>query len=671
MTKKTQKPSIKTKPIPFNNKKSSLLTFLILFGLPVLLYVQTLSFGLSHFDDTTLITNNLPFLNDLDNVPSAFTSPAFNSKDSHFYRPIQTVSYMLDIKLSGGDNSWMYHLSNVLLLGLISCMLFLFLRKFLIPYKLALISSLVYVAHPLFTSSIAWIPARGDLQLLLFSLISFILFIEYLQQKKTLYLLGHWVAFTIALFCKETALALPILFCLYYFIFTYTKPTEKKLFLLFPLYGISGLAWGWLHTKAIGNQEDVFGVLSKGDDVGILSILRNLQTIPESLVNFFIPFDIDLIPSFSLLKTIIGIVLLLLIAMLFKNNKERSAKEKLFGLAWFILLLLPTMLFKHNLIDYLHHRFFLPMIGVLLFLLFIIPAKWMIKENIKNPWILLVVFIILSLTSYVKTRPYSDPLNYYSTAVAQNPNSVFARYNLGVVTNNEGHLNDALVCFTKTIELKPNYAEAYNNRGLLYQKLGNLEGAISDFSKVLEIKPDFAQVYFNRAFVYSQKNSSEEAISDYTKAIELNPNYVKAYNNRGNIYNNQKNYDKAMSDFSKAIEIDPFYAESYNNLGTIYQNRGNYTTAIAKYSKAIELKPDYTDAYLNRGNIYHFQKEYEKAIADFSNIIFLKPDLAIIYNLRGNAYLNLKLSDKACADFKKAGELGLKEGKDNATTFCR
>jgi len=124
----------------------------------------------------------------------------------------------------------MFHLSNVLLLGFISALLFLLLKKFLIPTRLALLSALIYCVHPLFVSSVAWIPARGDLLLMVFSLLSFLFFIEYLEKQKTLLLIMNWLAFSIALFCKETAAFLPFIFIIYYFIFHYKKKNRTEEF---------------------------------------------------------------------------------------------------------------------------------------------------------------------------------------------------------------------------------------------------------------------------------------------------------------------------------------------------------------------------------------------------------------------------------------------------------
>jgi hypothetical protein len=135
-------------------RKRKILPIAIVICLPILLYLQTVGFGFIGFDDKEVITKNINFLSDLRNIPEAFTKDAFIGKNSHFYRPVQTLSYMTDIFLSGGNHPWMYHLTHVLLIGAISCLLFLLLLKLAIPVKPALIGTLMYCAHPLFISLI-------------------------------------------------------------------------------------------------------------------------------------------------------------------------------------------------------------------------------------------------------------------------------------------------------------------------------------------------------------------------------------------------------------------------------------------------------------------------------------------------------------------------------------
>jgi hypothetical protein len=232
-------------------KKITYFPIIIAFSIPVLLYVQTIHFEFTHFDDTHIISNNIAFLSDFRNVPQAFSKSAFILESSSFYRPLQTLSYMVDVKISGGNNPWMYHLSNILLLGLITCILFILLKRFLIPPKLALLSALFYCVHPLFVSSVAWIPARGDLLLSFFSLLSFLFLVELLHKKKTIYLFLHWITFTFALFCKETAAFLPFLFILFYFTFFFKERFEKRFLFNILLYAISGLLWFWFVLKQL------------------------------------------------------------------------------------------------------------------------------------------------------------------------------------------------------------------------------------------------------------------------------------------------------------------------------------------------------------------------------------------------------------------------------------
>jgi tetratricopeptide (TPR) repeat protein len=569
-----------------SNRKQIYLPVLIAFCISVLIYLQTLSFGLTYFDDEQLIQNNIPFIKDFNNAPQAFLTDAFTDRSSYFYRPLQTISYMVDIHLSGENKTWMYHLSNILLLGFISCLLFLLLRRFKIPLKLALLSTLVYSAHPLFVSSIAWIPARGDLQLMLFSLLSFLFLIDFLQQKKTVFLILHWITFTVALFCKETAVFLPLLFIMYYFFFSSEKRFAKKYLITLVLYAISVISWFWIRTKAIGdftNSNEVLGVLGRNDEVGLTPILRNLRTIPESLTNFFIPYDISPIPEFTLIKTLLGIVIIFLFGVLFFKNKKNPRKEKLFYLLWFLLLLLPTMLYKSDVIDYLHHRFFLPLVGIILFVLTIFPDTWYKKNDIKNSWIIVVVLIVLSSITIVKARSYSDSMTFYNAAISQNSNCAFA----------------------------------YNNRGNFYNAKGLYDQAINDYTKAIQLNMNYDQAYYGRGFTYNCQGLKDSAINDYTKAIQCNPNYIEAYNNRGILYNDLKLYDKAISDYSKAIQLMPDFAEPYNNRGYAYSMQGLYDKAINDYTIAIELKPNNMEAYYNRGDIYKKQGLTDKANQDF------------------------------------------------------
>jgi tetratricopeptide (TPR) repeat protein len=636
------------------NNKNTILPVIIVFCLPVLLYLQTVSFGFIGFDDRDVIEKNVTFLSDFGNIPQAFLKDAFIGKSSQFYRPLQTLSFMVDIHVSGGNNPWMYHLTSVLLLGLIGCVLFLLLRKFFIPMKLALAGTLVFCVHPLFISSVAWIPGRGDWLLVLFSLLSFLFFIEYLQKKRPLFLFLNWLAFACALFCKETAAILPVLFIIYYFIFSPEKRFEKKHLLPLALYIVTGIFWFWLRsiaTKSLAHQNNV----------GLITLVLNLQTIPESLTRFFLPFDSSFISNFSLPQTLIGLGLMILIAVAFFVSKERPKKEKIFGLSWFVLLMLPAMIIKEEFIDYLSHRLFLPLIGILLFVMFIIPKKWIEEKDMKRKILVngayFCIFALLSSLTSINSRSFYDPMSFWNSSISQNPNNILMYTNRGFEKYIRNDFQGAIEDFTKALALNPGYAAAYNNRGTVYSAEGDLEKAIKEYDKAIDLDPKYAEAYNNRGKAYADKGDYDHAILNFNKTIELNPNYAEAYKNRGNAFDEKGDHDTAGKDYEKAIELDPDFAPAYINRGNLYSAKGDIDNAIKNYSKAAELNPYSAEAYNNLGLAYQTKGDLGSALKNLNKAIELKPTLTAAYYNRGNGYMALGNLEGAIQDYQKAVEL--------------
>jgi len=102
-----------------------------------------------------------------------------------------------------------------------------------------------------------------------------------------------------------------------------------------------------------------------------------------------------------------------------------------------------------------------------------------------------------------------------------------AANNQGLVYNNKGEHDKAIVAFTKAIELDPNHALAYSNRGWAYIQLGQYEQALADCTKAIELNPNLALAYNNRAWAYMELGQYEQALADYTKAVELDPSLQK------------------------------------------------------------------------------------------------------------------------------------------------
>ena len=95
---------------------------------------------------------------------------------------------MIDAAI-GGKSPVIYHVANVIyhILTCVSLLSLLSLMGFSKPK--ALIGALFFAVHPMMGHAVLWIPARGDLLVTLFTLLSFSMLILYLRDKRVHHLL--------------------------------------------------------------------------------------------------------------------------------------------------------------------------------------------------------------------------------------------------------------------------------------------------------------------------------------------------------------------------------------------------------------------------------------------------------------------------------------------------
>jgi len=152
----------------------------------------------------------------------------------------------------------------------------------------------------------------------------------------------------------------------------------------------------------------------------------------------------------------------------------------------------------------------------------------------------------------VRHNKFDEAIKEFNNAVAVNPKSSAAYYNLGFAYDKKEDLKNAIVYFSKAIEIDPALADAYYNRAFVYYKKGDFDSAISDYNKVIEISPASADAHYGLGLTYSKKGDLNKAISEYTAAIKTRPNFALAYDARAVAYVTKKNYLAAMSDVNKA-----------------------------------------------------------------------------------------------------------------------
>jgi tetratricopeptide (TPR) repeat protein len=271
------------------------------------------------------------------------------------------------------------------------------------------------------------------------------------------------------------------------------------------------------------------------------------------------------------------------------------------------------------------------------------------KIDSSNPQIFYNLGLVYQLQGQLEESILS-----YKKGISIFPGNQQAHSNLGLALAAQKDFSGAIACYECAITIDPNFAVAHNNRGAALAELERFNEAIASYDKAIHLHPDYAEAYNNRGLVFQRQSLQDLAIANYNKAVNLKPDYAEAYNNRGVAFAELKNFDAALRSYDSSIQLNPIYAEAYSNRGTALAERKDFHLAITSYDKAINLKPDYAEAYNNRGFALVRLKKYAEAIASFDMAIELSPSYSEAYNNLGIAYLEQHQYDLALIKFEKA-----------------
>lgn len=572
--------------------------FLILIVLAIIVYANSLKNDFT-YDDHEIITENFHFKN----IPAykwIFNGNYFNYSKEFSYRPLVTISYLIDFYLFK-LNPFGYHLTNLLLHLLVVIFIYLFFCLLTKDSDIAFLTSLIFSVHTINSEAVNSIGFREDMLCALFYIIAFYTYINFIENKRFSNLIIAMLSLFLSLFSKEMAISFPLMIIIYDFYFKKEsikiKAIIKRYLPLFLVIIIYVLIRFFLMKNPIryipAHPEELTA--------------KRLLLIPEVLCRYifllFLPVKLSAVHTYLISDykfhitfipyTIILIGVIVTIIYMRKYNRYLS-----FGLTFFLITLLPVI----NIIPIGHllaERFlYLSNIG---FCLFLTSLILLIKNSNIRKYIFLIILIFFSLLTYNRNKVWSNDESLWKATIKNSPNSYRAYNGLGLVYYNNREYDKAEELFKKSIELEEFYEVAYINLGLTYTGKGELNNAIAVFSDLLKLNPKNDSAYLNLGIVYAKANLRMKALDCFKKSAELQPLNPAAYNNIGLVYAGMGLKKEAIEMFKKSIHLDPNYSEAHFNLGTAYALSKNFDEAIKEYEITLKIDPKHTLAIRQLG----------------------------------------------------------------------
>jgi Tfp pilus assembly protein PilF len=599
--------------------------------LAALLYANTLNNGYV-LDDYGVLRDNYIVKKGVDGIPMILKTPyryGVGMLSDQIYRPLSLVMFAIEWQIAP-DKPGLSHAVNVLFYALSCGLLYLVLRRLFSRYHplLPLFACLLWVVHPVHTEVVANIKSRDEIMSAFFLFLSILGFMEYLDGKKRLYLLGSIISYFLAFLSKEGVVTFLVLFPVIGWFFS---TAEKKriwgasVLMLVPagLYFLIRYSVLKAHPAAATAIPVVDNLLAAAIDPASRTATAVL-ILGKYLLKLLFPVTLAVDYSYNQIPVVNWTDPLALLSLLvyagglgFVVWKFRTRNPLVFG----VLLYLVTMSIYSNLFVLIGSSFaerflFLPSVG------FSIVISWILLKLFRTdvslthrpppvnlirgavaPWSLVVLLLLLyGGRTVARNAEWESQKILFSADVKRSPKSAHMHLYYGLALRDEAKeqedqanyqklMGQALQEFETAVHIYPDYADAYGQIGLAWFRLGQPDEALKNYEHAVRLDSTEGVFYANQGIIYFNRGDIRKAQELYQKSVELDPTYGDGYLNLGSTYGTLHQYELAIENFKKALEYLPDNARVYYYIGISYQSLNRPGEARPYLETAYRLDP--------------------------------------------------------------------------------
>lgn len=550
------------------------------------LYTNTLNHDYA-LDDKAIIVFNDFTQKGFSGIGDHFTHSywyGLNKKDAGNYRPISGVSFSIEKGLFG-DSPKAGHFLNVLFYALLCVVLYRWLLSLeILPKHSLLIAMLIFAAHPIHTEVVANIKSRDEIYCLLFFGLSLMNYWKWLENEKTLNLIGAGLFYLLSLLSKETAIALIPIFPILAMrksnsLITSVKksivPTAVVLFYLTLYLSVTDLLQDQeYHVFDNALVQGASGASILATKFWIIGEYFKLLIVPHPLVYDYSFNSISLVDftSIQVIITVIAIVGLLVWRVLqFKNNADIENQILTLMLGFTILPLVPVSNFIFIIGSTMAERFlFIPSLGLCLLSMWFF-GKLLDKLTLNKPFIYwgfgLLVVAAFGAKTFDRNKDWKDDETLFAADIEHLPNNAKAHHNLANIYRDkaEAATNQAqkVTYYESAARLIEQALAIYEAQefqrdlGQIYGELGKWEGVKKALGRYTKLNPNDATSWMQLGIAYGITQEMDNARTCFERAYALNPNDEAICLNLAKTYAIQGDAKKALEQANKCLQVAP------------------------------------------------------------------------------------------------------------------
>lgn len=585
-----------------------------------------------HFDDFANISfNRNIFMTDLswDNISSTFYGT--NQAGTRILRPIAFLSLGLNYYFGGLDTLG-YHVVNLAIHFLTALFLYLLVYETLqLPrlkprygasaYSIALLTAVLWAAHPIQTQAVTYIVQRMASMAALFYLAALFFYVKSRLPRSGI----EWSYFFLFLACaflafgtKENAAVLPAAIILYEYVFLQEELTSRKkkgilliagLVLILPVVLVFYFQGpDVFHTL----WNDILKGYPNRDFTPYERVLTQFRVLIYYITLIAYPspgrlsLDYDYPISHSLLDPPTTLIAGIIIAVLVLCAALFSRKTPIlsFSILWYFLnLFVESSIFNLELV--FEHRLYLPSMWLFVPLAIGIIRALQMALGAKIPIVCLAGALVFAegYLTYSRNSVWQSHYTLWRDCFNKVPGKARTANNLGLACYEVGKMAEAEKYLSIALRKAPKNPYAHNTIGSVYLKKGQHQKALTAYRLAEGYYPKWSMPILNQGHVYYQLGEFDRAEKEYCRALST---YKSPYGYiaLGRVLHKRKHLSEALDTYRMVPLNHPAYAKALYNMALVHRDLGRYKEALHCLEESLKGIPGEKAALIEKAGIH-------------------------------------------------------------------
>lgn len=581
----------------------------------VALYVPSLGHDFVDLDDPQYVTNNFYVLYpSWQRLGACFSEVWLPTNVIGYYQPLTIASLMLDRvvdgRLAGSPTAevapFVFHLTNALLHGLNSALVFFLARYVSRRSVVAAICGMLFAAHPLNVEVVAWVAQRKALLSTTFALSALICHGRYSKSSRPGWYILTLVSFVLSLLAKPTGLLLPVVFILAD-VWPLRRFSPQSVLRQIPLLAIA-VVFGWI---SVASQRQTAGMVLNAGVWGSLLILnQNVYFYSTRLLFPYQQSPVHPLPALAEVTAgqpafLFGLIACAVLAGLLILAWRRGWASIWVCLVAFFLLLAPAMSPWRFMQAIVAERFvYLPMIGPLMLLAAGLRRRLSRLGMRRSPGRTMTIVGLIGIAcgfaiiSIAHQQTWQNSRTFYEAVIDRYPDHPYGYCGLGTLYLNEhaliaesgskeqvesagSLLSTAMDEFVRAVTLDPAYGPAHFRIAQTLLLRGNVEAALAHFDGHPEAF-DSHRAYYTYGQILDRLGEKQGAIEAFRKCLSHEPGWRDARRQLARLLLETGRPSEALIHFDLLGEEGNYDADTMHNWAVALFEVGRFPEALAR-----------------------------------------------------------------------------------------